>query len=741
MSNSPVQKIIEESLETIMGDRFGRYSKYIIQERALPDVRDGLKPVQRRILYAMYKDNNLSTKGFRKSAKTVGNVIGNYHPHGDSSVYEAMVRMSQSWKLRYPLIEMHGNNGSIDGDGAAAMRYTEARVSKIAETMLADLEKHTVDYAPNFDDTAMEPTVLTGILPNCLVNGVTGIAAGYATDIPSHNLSEVIDGILLRLEHKNITISEIMEVILGPDFPTGGIIQGGEQIKKAYETGKGRIIVRSLFDIEDIAGGKKAIVITELPFEVNKANLARNIEEIKYSNKVPGIYAVRDESDRTGIRLVVECSKGSNVDLIIAYLLKNTNLQKSYNFNMVGIFHKHPKLMGILEFLDAYIEHQKQIILNRSLFDCERAQIRSHIVDGLIKAVSMLDDVINVIRSSSDKKSAKENLVKKFEFTMEQAEAVVMLQLYRLTNTDINELRDEHEKLAKLINSLLKIINNESKLISVLKKELKHLKKSFGDERRSKIEYEVDEIVINDEDMIIDEQIMLTITKDGYIKRSSLRSYSSGKGNSPGMKEGDEILLQKEVSVKEILLTFTDKGNYVYTPIHTLNETKWKDLGQHLTGICPVDSDEKIVYTKLISNFENENDEFVFATRNGLVKRTPISEYDVSRFTKPLTAIKLKTDDDLVVAIGETNNFKNILIADKNKSYTFFNVNELPLHGVKAAGVKGKNVSDTFVTGLNIIPLDAGGKISIDVGNKKPLRKDVSDLIVTGRGKKGKKLG
>ncbi|MEH6996481.1 DNA topoisomerase IV subunit A, partial [Neobacillus drentensis] len=511
------EKFRDLPLEDVIGDRFGRYSKYIIQERALPDARDGLKPVQRRILYAMHVEGNTQEKGFRKSAKTVGNVIGNYHPHGDSSVYEAMVRMSQDWKVRNVLIQMHGNNGSMDGDPPAAMRYTEARLSAIAAELLRDIEKQTVDFIPNFDDTSKEPTVLPAMFPNLLVNGSTGISAGYATDIPPHNLREVIDGVIMRMDHPDSTVDEIMTVIKGPDFPTGGIIQGIDGIKKAYETGKGKIIVRSKAEIEDVRGGKQQIVVTEIPFEVNKANLVKRIDEFRLDRKVEGISEVRDETDRTGLRIVIELKKDSDANGVLNYLYKNSDLQVTYNFNMVAIAKKRPKLLGIREMLDAYIEHQKEVFVRRTKYELDKANERQHIVEGLMKALSILDEVIATIRASKDKRDAKDNLISKFAFTEAQAEAIVSLQLYRLTNTDITALQNEAEELANKIAEWTAILLSEKKLISVIKKELKDVQKRFADARRSKIEAEIEELKINLEVTVPSEDVIVTVTKEGYI--------------------------------------------------------------------------------------------------------------------------------------------------------------------------------------------------------------------------------
>ncbi len=545
MSN-PEQHIQDLALEEVMGDRFGRYSKYIIQERALPDVRDGLKPVQRRILFAMNVEGNTAEKGFRKSAKTVGNVIGNYHPHGDSSVYEAMVRMSQDWKVRNMLIEMHGNNGSVDGDPPAAMRYTEARLSPISAELLRDIEKETVDFIPNFDDTSSEPTVLPARFPNLLVNGSTGISAGYATDIPPHNLTEIIEAVIKRLDNPLCTTDDIMKIVKGPDFPTGGIIQGIDGIRKAYQTGKGRVVVRSKTEIEDIRGGRKQITIHEIPYEVNKANLVKRMDELRIEKKIEGISEVRDETDRTGLRIAVELKKDANAEGVLNYLFKNTDLQVSYNFNMVAINKKRPELMGIIPMLDAYIEHQKEIITKRSEYDIRKARARQHILEGLIKALSILDEVIKLIRGSKDKRDAKLNLQTKYDFSEKQAEAIVSLQLYRLTNTDIHELQSEAKSLAEQISVLEKILGDEAELIAVLKEELAEIKKKYKTARRTEVQAEIAEIKIDTEVLVANEDVIVSVTKEGYVKRTSQRSYAASNGAELAMKEADHaIFIQK----------------------------------------------------------------------------------------------------------------------------------------------------------------------------------------------------
>jgi topoisomerase IV subunit A len=730
------EKFRDLPLEDVIGDRFGRYSKYIIQERALPDARDGLKPVQRRILYAMHVEGNTHEKGFRKSAKTVGNVIGNYHPHGDSSVYEAMVRMSQDWKVRNVLVQMHGNNGSMDGDPPAAMRYTEARLSAIAAELLRDIEKQTVDFIPNFDDTSKEPTVLPAMFPNLLVNGSTGISAGYATDIPPHNLAEVIDGVILRMDHPDSTVDEIMTVIKGPDFPTGGIIQGIDGIKKAYETGKGKIIVRSKAEIEDVRGGKQQIVVTETPYEVNKANLVKRIDEFRLDRKVEGISEVRDETDRTGLRIVIELKKEADANGVLNYLYKNSDLQVTYNFNMVAIAKKRPKLLGIREMLDAYIEHQKEVVLRRTKFELDKAKERQHIVEGLMKALSILDEVIATIRASKDKRDAKDNLISKFAFTEAQAEAIVSLQLYRLTNTDITALQNEAEELANKIEEWTAILLSEKKLLSVIKKELRDVKKRFADNRRSKIEAEIEELKINLEVTVPSEDVIVTVTKEGYVKRTSQRSYAASNGQDLAMKDSDRLIAKLDVNTKDVVLLFTNKGNYLYCPVHELPDIRWKDIGQHVANIIPIDRDEDIIQVLPVKDFEID-DYLVFVTKNGMVKKTELKQYKAQRYSKPLVGVNLK-DDDQVIDVHLTDGTKELFLISHFGYALWFHEEEISIVGVRAAGVKGINLKDgDFVVGGKVLTPDNKESIVIITQRGSVKRMKIKEFEKATRAKRG----
>ncbi|HEI1453576.1 TPA: DNA topoisomerase IV subunit A [Staphylococcus aureus] len=692
-----MSEIIQDlSLEDVLGDRFGRYSKYIIQERALPDVRDGLKPVQRRILYAMYSSGNTHDKNFRKSAKTVGDVIGQYHPHGDSSVYEAMVRLSQDWKLRHVLIEMHGNNGSIDNDPPAAMRYTEAKLSLLAEELLRDINKETVSFIPNYDDTTLEPMVLPSRFPNLLVNGSTGISAGYATDIPPHNLAEVIQATLKYIDNPDITVNQLMKYIKGPDFPTGGIIQGIDGIKKAYESGKGRIIVRSKVEEETLRNGRKQLIITEIPYEVNKSSLVKRIDELRADKKVDGIVEERDETDRTGLRIAIELKKDVNSESIKNYLYKNSDLQISYNFNMVAISDGRPKLMGIRQIIDSYLNHQIEVVANRTKFELDNAEKRMHIVEGLIKALSILDKVIELIRSSKNKRDAKENLIEVFEFTEEQAEAIVMLQLYRLTNTDIVALEGEHKELEALIKQLRHILDNHDALLNVIKEELNEIKKKFKSERLSLIEAEIEEIKIDKEVMVPSEEVILSMTRHGYIKRTSIRSFNASGVEDIGLKDGDSLLKHQEVNTQDTVLVFTNKGRYLFIPVHKLADIRWKELGQHVSQIVPIEEDEVVINVFNEKDF-NTDAFYVFATQNGMIKKSTVPLFKTTRFNKPLIATKVKENDDLISVMRFEKDQLITVITNKGMSLTY-NTSELSDTGLRAAGVKSINLkAEDFV--------------------------------------------
>ncbi|HEP1345936.1 DNA topoisomerase IV subunit A [Streptococcus pyogenes] len=682
------------SLEDIMGERFGRYSKYIIQERALPDIRDGLKPVQRRILYSMNKDGNTFEKGYRKSAKSVGNIMGNFHPHGDSSIYDAMVRMSQNWKNREILVEMHGNNGSMDGDPPAAMRYTEARLSEIAGYLLQDIEKNTVPFAWNFDDTEKEPTVLPAAFPNLLVNGSSGISAGYATDIPPHNLSEVIDAVVYMIDHPKASLEKLMEFLPGPDFPTGGIIQGADEIKKAYETGKGRVVVRSRTEIEELKGGKQQIIVTEIPYEVNKAVLVKKIDDVRVNNKVPGIVEVRDESDRTGLRIAIELKKDADSQTILNYLLKYTDLQVNYNFNMVAIDHFTPRQVGLQKILSSYISHRKDIIIERSKFDKAKAEKRLHIVEGLIRVLSILDEIIALIRSSDNKADAKENLKVSYDFSEEQAEAIVTLQLYRLTNTDIVTLQNEENDLRELITTLSAIIGDEATMYNVMKRELREVKKKFANPRLSELQAESQTIEIDTASLIAEEETFVSVTRGGYLKRTSPRSFNASSLEEVGKRDDDELIFVKQAKTTEHLLLFTTLGNVIYRPIHELTDLRWKDIGEHLSQtISNFATEEEILYADIVTSFDQGL--YVAVTQNGFIKRFDRKELSPWRTYKSKSTkyVKLKDDKDRVVTLSPVI-MEDLLLVTKNGYALRFSSQEVPIQGLKSAGVKGINLKN-----------------------------------------------
>ena len=676
-----------------MGERFGRYSKYIIQDRALPDIRDGLKPVQRRILYSMNKDGNTFDKSYRKSAKSVGNIMGNFHPHGDSSIYDAMVRMSQDWKNREILVEMHGNNGSMDGDPPAAMRYTEARLSEIAGYLLQDIDKKTVPFAWNFDDTEKEPTVLPAAFPNLLVNGSTGISAGYATDIPPHNLAEVIDATVYMIDHPTAKVDKLMEFLPGPDFPTGAIIQGRDEIKKAYETGKGRVVVRSKTEIEKLKGGKEQIVITEIPYEINKANLVKKIDEVRVNNKVAGIAEVRDESDRDGLRIAIELKKDANTELVLNYLFKYTDLQINYNFNMVAIDNFTPRQVGIVPILSSYIAHRREVILARSRFDKEKAEKRLHIVEGLIRVISILDEVIALIRASENKADAKENLKVSYDFTEEQAEAIVTLQLYRLTNTDVVVLQEEEAELREKIAMLAAIIGDERTMYNLMKKELREVKRQFATPRLSSLEDTAKVIEIDTASLIAEEDTYVSVTKAGYIKRTSPRSFAASTLEEIGKRDDDRLLFIQSVKTTQHLLIFTTLGNVIYRPVHELADIRWKDIGEHLSQtITNFETNEEVLYVEVVDQFDDATTYFA-ATRLGQIKRVERKEFSPWRTyrSKSVKYAKLKDDSDQIIAIAPIK-LDDVLLISKNGYALRFNIEEVPVVGAKAAGVKAMNL-------------------------------------------------
>ena len=730
-TNLVLGRIYDYTLEEIMGERFGEYAKDIIQNRAIPDVRDGLKPVQRRILYAMFRDKNTYEKAHKKSATAVGNVMGHYHPHGDSSIYEAMVHMSQWWKQNECYIDMHGNNGSMDGDSAAAMRYTEARLSKISGELLKDIDKDTIEWTPNFDDTLYEPVVLPCKYPNLLVNGSKGISAGYATEIPPHNLSEVIDATIKRIDYPNCKLETILDIIKGPDFPTGAIVEGKKEVENALTTGKGKIIIRSKYEIIDSKKCKQ-VVIHEIPFEVNKALLVKKIADIIYDKKIDGMIEIRDESDRQEkVRIVIDIKKDANIDNILNYLFKNTELQISYSYNMIAIVNRRPMVVGVVDIIDAYIAHQKEVITRRTEFDLKHAKLRMHIVSGLIKMLDILDEVIKTIRSSKNKTDAQNNLVKEYGFTDIQAEEIVKLQLYRLTNTDVNVLKEEYNNLLKVISILENILTDENKLKSVMKQELKNIKSEYGQARKTEIRNYITEIKIDTTSMLPKEDCIVVVTRDGYIKRVSKRSYSST--NDPtGLKDIDYVLGMYEMNTMNVLLLFTSLGNYLYIPVYEIPDMKWKDLGKHVSNIIKINPDEEIIYAMPVLDFNTDNYITVF-TQNGMIKRTLISDLKATRYTKPMPYIKLK-DDDFVVNV--TNNIgTDVFITTKYGMGLRYSIDEVPISGRSASGVKAISLKNDVVVSGDVFSLEE--YISIITNKNTGKRVKLSEFERISRARKG----
>ena len=722
-----LKRIYEYSLEEIMGERFGKYSKYIIQDRAIPDVRDGLKPVQRRILYSMYKEKNTYDKPYKKSARAVGDVMGKYHPHGDSSIYDAIVRMSQDWKMREPFVDMQGNNGSIDGDSAAASRYTEARLSKISNEMLRDIDKDTIIFSPNYDDTLLEPTVLPSRFPNLLVNGTTGISAGYATNIPPHNLGEVIDATIYRIDNPASRLDTLLNYIKGPDFPTGGEAIGTAGIHEAYETGRGKITIRSKITID-----KNKIVITEIPYEVNKQALVKKIDEIRIDKKIDGITEVRDESDKNGLQITIDLKKDANSKNILNYLYKNTELQISYNYNMIAIVNRRPMQLGLIPILDAYIAHQKEVVTKRSNFDLAHAKKRYHIVEGLIKAISILDEVIKTIRASKNKADAITNLINKYEFTEEQATEIVNLQLYRLTNTDIVILQEEKTNLEKIMAMLEEILASPEKLNMVIKQELKKIKKEYSTPRKTAILDEVEDIKIDTTEMIPKEDVIVVVTNDGYIKRVSQRSYDSNTEET-SLKDGDYVLGLYSINTIQTILVFTDKGNYLYLPVYEIPEVKWKEMGKHVSNIITMLPGEKVIGAMPVYNFAEDRYITIF-TKNGMVKRTKLIDFKVGRYTKEISMIKLQTEDSVVSVDYSTNH--DVFVATKKGYGLWYDTTEITPVGIRASGVKSiKLKEDEVISSTLFDPNCEYITIITDKGTAKRLK--LEEIEKTSRANRG----
>lgn len=714
---TPVEEIVEnihsETLEEIMDTRFATYAKYVIQDRAIPDARDGLKPVQRRIIYAMYKDGNIFSRPTRKCAHTVGAVMGEYHPHGDSSIYEALVRMSQDWKLNNPLIDFQGNNGSIDGDGPAAYRYTESRLSQIAEEMVRDIDKETVDMALTFDDSQFEPIVLPSRFPNLLVNGTEGIAVGMATDIPTHNLKEVIDAIIYRINHVRVEPLDLMQFIKGPDFPSGGIIYASKGLQDMYLEGRGRIEVAAKAEIVDNSK-EKAIIVTEIPYKAQKIDLVHSIDMLKHDNVLPGIQEVRDESDRNGIRIVIEIKKDAKIDVIYKYLMSKSALKMGYSANMVAIVNGSPKTMNLLDFVDSYINHQVDVITRRSTFDLAKSKGRLEIVNGLIKAISILDKVVEVIRASKDKQDAKKNLQEKFGFNEAQSEAIVMLQLYKLSNTDITTLENEKKSLEENIEFLNGILEDRNKLNRLLIKDLKAISDKYGCERKTQIIEKEETKQIDVRDLIAKEEVVVAVSRDGYFKQSSIKSYkSSGDNPLPGLKDGDACVFSANVMSTDYLISFTNLGNFLYIPVYELPNEKWKDEGKHINFKISLNPNEKIVRVYAVEKFRNDLF-FVLVSKRGQIKRLSLDNFSVVRYSKALICMKLLQDDELADVVFTDGN-SDIMLFTSDGNATLYNENELPNAGMRSGGVKAmsKLGNATIVNALAYPKDKVDGKVAL----------------------------
>ena len=731
-------KIIERDIEAEMKTAYIDYAMSVIVSRALPDVRDGLKPVHRRILYTMYEDGLTSDKPYRKSATTVGDVLGRYHPHGDASVYDAMVRMAQTFSLRYPLVDGHGNFGSIDGDGAAAYRYTEARMSKIAETMLTDIEKNTVKFIPNFDDRLQEPAVLPAKIPALLVNGSSGIAVGMATNIPPHNLTEVINGIIKIIDEDEVTDEQLMQIIKGPDFPTGGVILGREAIKQAYTTGRGKITVRAEAEIEESSNGKQKIIVTSLPYQVNKAKLIENIANLVKEKRIEGIAELRDESDReNAVRIHIGLKKDANARVVLNQLYKNTQMQDTFGIIMLALVDGEPKVLTLRQCLDHYIDHRKHVILRRTQFDLDKALARAHILEGLKIALDNIDEVINIIRSSYD--DAKEKLMKRFGLSEIQAQAILDMRLKTLSGLQREKIEDEYNELMKLIAHLREILGSEKLVFQVIKEELIEVKEKYGDERLTKIVAAEGEL--NEEDLIKEEQMVVAFTHFGYIKRMPIDTYKSQRRGGKGItgistREEDFVKQIFTTSTHDTVLFFSNKGKLYRLRGYEIPEAGRTAKGTAIVNLLSLDAGEKISAIIPISNFE-DGKYLLMATRNGLIKKTALQEYNSTRKTG-LLAITLKDDDELIdvrLTDGEDN---VVLVTSKGMCITFDEKDVRPV-GRSAQGVLGIRLDeDDFVIGMESILADNKKATLLAITeNGFGKRTEVDEYRVQNRGGKG----
>ena len=731
-------KIIERDIEDEMKTAYIDYAMSVIVSRALPDVRDGLKPVHRRILYTMYEDGLTSDKPYRKSATTVGDVLGRYHPHGDSSVYDAMVRMAQTFSLRYPLIDGHGNFGSIDGDGAAAYRYTEARMSKIAEIMLTDIEKNTVDFMPNFDDRLQEPTVLPAKIPALLVNGSSGIAVGMATNIPPHNLTEVINGIIKIIDDDNVTDEQLMQIIKGPDFPTGGMILGREAIKQAYTTGKGKITVRAEAEIEEMSNGKQKIIVTSLPYQVNKAKLIENIANLVKEKRIEGISELRDESDReNAVRIHIGLKKDANARVVLNQLYKNTQMQDTFGVIMLALVDGQPRILTLRQCLDYYIDHRKGVILRRTQFELDKALARAHILEGLKIALDNIDEVINIIRSSYD--DAKERLMERFGLSDIQAQAILDMRLKTLSGLQREKIEEEYNELMKLIAHLREILGSEKLVFEIIKEELTEVKEKYGDERLTKIVAAEGEF--NEEDLIKEEQMVVALTHFGYIKRMPIDTYRSQKRGGKGIigiatREEDFVKQIFTASTHDTVLFFSNKGKLYRLRGYEIPEAGRTAKGTAIVNLLSLDAGEKISAVIPISDFEDSK-YLLMATKNGLIKKTPLQEYNSSRKTG-LLAITLKDDDELIDVRLTDGQDNVVLVTEKGLCITFDEKDVRPV-GRSAQGVLGIRLDedDTVIGMESILSNNKGVTLLAITENGFGKRTELDEYRVQNRGGRG----
>ncbi len=746
--------IIDANFEDELGVSFGRYARATILARALPDVRDGLKPVQRRILYSMFINGNGPNARYRKSAKTVGDVMGTFHPHGDQSIYDALVRQAQYWKMRELLVDGHGNFGSIDDDPPAAMRYTEARLAPISLELLRDIHKDTVIFQPNFDDNEREPTVLPSRYPNLLVNGSSGVSTGFSTEIPPHNLGEVINAVIAVINDPEIELNKLMKVVKGPDFPTGGVMIGKDGLRAAYETGKGRVVLRGKTDVETRRDGRKTIVITEIPYGVIKSNLVRSIERMRAAKAVQGITDIRDETDREGLRIVVELGRGVDAEPVLAYLFKKTDLQIYQQIQMVAIDQQMPKLMNLREILDAYIDHQKDVLIRRSTFDVNRAEKRLHIVEGLIKAVDILDDVIATIRAAHDRAEAHQRLIEKFQFTEEQSKEILDLRLHRLTGLQILQLREEEKTLAEEIKALRRILKSKSVLMETIQAELLEVRSTYKSSRRTKILAAAEPVSTKiDVTVTVKEQpVVVGVSHDGYIKRSVMASFEKTGGDAAGagVKEGDSLRWMLHTNTLHRIVLFTARGQCYTIPVHQIPEARWGDVGTALVNVVAIEKNDRVVQVFSLSVFD-DTAMIAFVTRLGMIKRSALKDFDTTR-SMGVLAYKLTEGDEVVTALqctlpssaaenaeeGNAADEGHFIVTSREGMCIRFDAAQVSQQGRTAGGVRAiKLFPKDYVVDALWIPSDLDGEIGIVTEEGRAKRSGASEYPLQNRGGRG----